>query len=75
MGYTRILTQQSDIGTDDPLWIDDAWLDTVVTVGLTCFILCLMYLSNVSNVFVVRGLSVDVWIGHLIYCACKTLQL
>jgi hypothetical protein len=32
---------------DDPFWIDGAWLDTVVTVGLTCFILCLQNLSKV----------------------------
>jgi len=34
-------------GTDEPLWIDKAWLNTVVVVGLTCFILCLKYLSKV----------------------------
>jgi hypothetical protein len=38
---------QSDYGSDDPIWIDNAWLDTVVVVGLTCFILCLMNLSKV----------------------------
>ena len=32
----------------DPIWIDRVWLDTVVVVGLTCFILCLMGLSKVS---------------------------
>ena len=32
----------------DPIWIDKVWLDTVVVVGLTCFILCLMGLSKVS---------------------------
>jgi NAD/NADP transhydrogenase beta subunit len=31
------------------MWIDEAWLDTVVVVGLTCFVLCLMYLSKVST--------------------------
>ena len=31
----------------DPIWIDDVWVDTVVVVGLTCFILCLMGLSKV----------------------------
>jgi hypothetical protein len=35
-----------DNGTDDPVWIDDAWLDTVVVMGITCFILCLMGLST-----------------------------
>jgi hypothetical protein len=35
-----------DNGTDDPVWIDDAWLDTVVVMGITCFILCLMGLSK-----------------------------
>jgi len=34
---------------DDPFWIDTVWLDTVVTVGLTCFILCLLNLSKVSD--------------------------
>lgn len=34
---------------DDPIWIDDVWVDTVVVVGLTCFILCLMGLSKVSS--------------------------
>ena len=33
----------------DPIWIDDVWLDTVVVVGLTCFILCLMGLSKVRK--------------------------
>ena len=33
----------------DPIWIDEVWLDTVVVVGLTCFILCLMGLSKVSQ--------------------------
>lgn len=34
---------------DDPIWIDDVWVDTVVVVGLTCFILCLMGLSKVRQ--------------------------
>lgn len=44
-------------GTEDTLWIDrtdvepifvdKAWLDTIVVVGLTCFVLCLMNLSKV----------------------------
>lgn len=33
----------------DPIWIDDVWLDTVVVVGLTCFVLCLMGLSKVPT--------------------------
>ena len=41
---------QTDYGADDPIWIDEAWLDTVVVVGLTCFILCLMNLSKVSEI-------------------------
>lgn len=36
-------------GTTDPVWIDDAWLDTVVVMGITCFILCLMGLSKASD--------------------------
>ena len=46
----RLLNIQLDYGADDPFWIDEAWLDTVVTVGLTCFILCLMNLSKVRYV-------------------------
>lgn len=38
----------SDLQNDE-LWIDEAWLDTVVVVGITCFILCLMDLSKVST--------------------------
>lgn len=41
------LLGQSDYGSDDPIWIDEAWLDTVVVIGLTCFVLCLMNLSKV----------------------------
>jgi hypothetical protein len=33
----------------DGIWVDEAWLDTVVVVGITCFILCLMGLSKVSR--------------------------
>lgn len=42
------LTQKKVFAADDPIWIDDVWVDTVVVVGLTCFILCLMGLSKVS---------------------------
>jgi len=42
-------TIQSDYGSNDPYWIDNAWLDTVVVLGLTCFILCLMNLSKVPT--------------------------
>jgi hypothetical protein len=38
---------QLDYGADDPIWVDKAWLDTVVVVGITCFVLCLMGLSKV----------------------------
>lgn len=31
----------------DPMWVDYAWLDTVVVAGLTAFILCLKGLSTV----------------------------
>ena len=30
-------------------WVDDTWLDTVVVVGISCFILCLMGLSKVPT--------------------------
>ncbi|KAG7374615.1 NADP transhydrogenase subunit alpha [Nitzschia inconspicua] len=43
------LTPQTDYGNDDPIWIDNAWLDTVVVIGLTLFILCLMNLSKVPT--------------------------
>jgi hypothetical protein len=33
----------------DPIWIDKVWLDTVVVLGLTCFILCLKGLGKVST--------------------------
>lgn len=33
----------------EPIYIDEAWLDTVVVVGLTCFVLCLMNLSTVPT--------------------------
>lgn len=36
-------------GAKDPIWVDRVWLDTVVVVGLTCFILCLMGLSKVPT--------------------------
>eukprot|EP00985_Skeletonema_marinoi_P003183 scaffold1323_cov106-Skeletonema_marinoi.AAC.2 len=35
--------------TDDPYFVDKAWLDTIVVVGLTCFVLCLMKLSKVAT--------------------------
>mmetsp|Transcript_27033 Transcript_27033/g.38683 ORF Transcript_27033/g.38683 Transcript_27033/m.38683 type:complete len:193 (+) Transcript_27033:123-701(+) len=35
--------------TNDPYYVDKAWLDTIVVVGLTCFILCLMKLSKVAT--------------------------
>jgi hypothetical protein len=38
---------QTVYSAPDPIWIDNVWLDTVVVVGLTCFILCLMGLSKV----------------------------
>lgn len=47
MANRQLLNIQLDYGADDPIWIDEAWLDTVVTVGLTCFVLCLMNLSKV----------------------------
>lgn len=40
---------QTDYGTDEPFWVDNAWLDTIVVVGLICFILCLMKLSKVTT--------------------------
>ena len=43
--------EQTDYGTDDPLWIDNAYLDTIVTAGLTLFVLCLMKLSKVRKKF------------------------
>mmetsp|Transcript_26994 Transcript_26994/g.58559 ORF Transcript_26994/g.58559 Transcript_26994/m.58559 type:complete len:1091 (+) Transcript_26994:159-3431(+) len=34
---------------DNTVWVDDSWLDTVVVIGITCFILCLMGLSKVPS--------------------------
>ena len=45
--------EQTDYGTDDPLWIDNAYLDTIVTAGLTLFVLCLMKLSKV-NLYIIH---------------------
>ena len=52
---------------DDPIWIDDVWVDTVVVVGLTCFILCLMGLSKVSKAALAALLSRigSLCVGHL----------
>ena len=55
---------QTDYGADDPFWIDQAWLDTVVVVGLTCFILCLMNLSKVRVVVTRVGDFVGVSLAH-----------
>jgi NAD/NADP transhydrogenase beta subunit len=33
----------------DTLFTDKAWLDTIVVIGITCFVLCLMGLSKVST--------------------------
>ena len=55
---------QTDYGADDPFWIDQAWLDTVVVVGLTCFILCLMNLSKVRVVVTRVGVGVCVSLAH-----------
>jgi hypothetical protein len=53
---TTTLLLQTEYGADDPVWIDEAWLDTVVVVGLTCFVLCLMNLSKVClNIFARRN--------------------
>jgi hypothetical protein len=46
--YSNSATQNM-FNAKDPIWVDDVWLDTVVVVGLTCFILCLMGLSKVSK--------------------------
>ena len=32
---------------EDPYYVDKAWLDTIIVIGLTCFVLCLMKLSKV----------------------------
>jgi hypothetical protein len=44
----EVPTPQIDYGSDDPIWIDNAWLDTVVVIGLTMFVLCLMNLNKAS---------------------------
>jgi hypothetical protein len=46
--HIRRRKTMSDLrNADDPIWIDKVWLDTIVVAGLTCFILCLMGLSQV----------------------------
>ena len=35
--------------TGDPVWIDDGWLDAIVVLSLTCFVLCLMGLGKVRT--------------------------
>lgn len=48
------------LSAEDPIWIDNVWLDTVVVVGLTCFILCLMGLSKVRRlrfIYLCDGIS------------------
>lgn len=64
---------QSYYGTDEPLWIDKAWLNTVVVVGLTCFILCLKYLSKVHTskmgmIYGIVGMSaliIGYWVSNI----------
>ena len=34
---------------ETPQWADKAWLETIVVVGITCFVLCLMKLSKVTT--------------------------
>lgn len=41
--------QDMVFAAEDPIWIDKVWLNTVVLVGLTCFILCLQGLSKVTK--------------------------
>jgi NAD/NADP transhydrogenase beta subunit len=36
-------------GTNASMWVDDTWLETVIVIGITCFILCLMKLSKVTT--------------------------
>ena len=60
-------------GTDEPLWIDQAWLNTVVVVGLMCFILCLKYLSKVQTskmgmIYGIVGMSaliIGYWVSNI----------
>jgi len=33
----------------DVVWTDITWVETVVVIGITCFILCLMKLSTVPT--------------------------
>ena len=36
-------------GSGDPIYIDKAWVDTVVVLGIAAFIRCLMGLSRVET--------------------------
>ena len=65
--------EQLYYGTDEPLWIDQTWLNTVVVVGLTCFILCLKYLSKVHTskmgmiygIVGVSALIIGYWVSNI----------
>lgn len=40
-------TWQEDNGTDEPVWIDEAWLDTIVVMGITwCVVRKILYLCG-----------------------------
>ena len=74
------MVQLEYYGTDEPFWVDNAWLGAVVLVGLTCFILCLMKLSKVSTskmrmIYGVVGMAALI-IGYCVsisdlYCRAK----
>ena len=38
----------STLEMSDPIWIDNAWLETIVVIAITCFALCLYDLSKAS---------------------------
>ena len=78
--------EQLYYGTDEPLWIDQTWLNTVVVVGLTCFILCLKYLSKVHTskmgmiygIVGVSALIIGYWVSNIYmiikYAHCIALK-
>jgi len=49
MAIQAFTDQLPDGVSPDTLFTDKAWLDTIVVIGITCFVLCLMGLSKVRT--------------------------
>eukprot|EP00978_Attheya_sp_CCMP212_P000139 scaffold263_cov61-Attheya_sp.AAC.2 len=59
MAIQAFVDQLPDGVSPDTLFTDKAWLDTIVVIGITCFVLCLMGLSKVrtSKMGMVYGIA------------------